>query len=28
MFLAFGEIMLRVAPPGLMRFRQALRRRA
>jgi 2-dehydro-3-deoxygluconokinase len=24
MFLAFGEIMLRVAPPGLMRFRQAL----
>ena len=24
MFLAFGEIMMRVAPPGLMRFRQAL----
>ncbi len=24
MFLAFGEIMLRVTPPGLMRFRQAL----
>ena len=24
MFLSFGEIMLRVAPPNLMRFRQAL----
>jgi 2-dehydro-3-deoxygluconokinase len=24
MFLAFGEIMLRVTPPGLLRFRQAL----
>jgi len=24
MFLAFGEIMMRVAPPGLLRFRQAL----
>jgi 2-dehydro-3-deoxygluconokinase len=24
MFLAFGEIMLRVTPPGLMRFRQVL----
>lgn len=24
MFLAFGEVMMRVTPPGLMRFRQAL----
>ena len=24
MFLAFGEIMMRIAPPGLLRFRQAL----
>ena len=24
MFLGFGEVMLRVAPPGFLRFRQAL----
>ena len=24
MFLAFGEIMMRVCPPGVLRFRQAL----